>query len=195
MKKVLYQKDIFIHNKYFDRINNNKNDYDLNYLFEIAYYSLAHRYELLDYILKKAITTSIEDITLFNRYLKDYLMYDEYINHIVNSKDNFLKTCLVLYLDKSMKDELFKDNDDLINAILSSNEIDKLRITNLLNVSSFKCSDDCIKTIKSNFKDLLFEYYKSEPDYTKEIILNNYYEIIDNNQKNLEENSKILIKI
>ena len=138
MKKVLYQKDFFIHNNYFDRINNNKKDYDLNYLFEIAYYSLAHRYELLDYILKKAITTSFEDIILFKTHLKDYLMYDEYINHVVNSKDNFLKTCLVLYLEKDMKDELFKDNDDLVNTILTSKEITKLRITNLLNVSSIK---------------------------------------------------------
>ena len=185
---------ICFHNDYYDQVCNDLSKYDYNLLFEIGYMSMWHRKKIFDYLFREFLQFSYNDVMLFKSELIDCNLYEEYVNSIINGNDKFLKTCLVLYFEKDLKEELFKDNKSLVNTIIDCDEDAKLILSNLLNVSQFICDDNTIKLIKQNMSKVLYEYYKDEDEsYLKEI-LNNNFKIIDNNQEALKEEPKIILK-
>lgn len=183
--------DIYFHNDFYDMVLENPEHYKYEVVRDVAFKSIGHRKKLLDFIFKKFITISYENIILFKLELIEYGMYDEYKKNIIKGDDNFLKSCLVLYFEPDLKDELFKNNKDIVDTVVKSNENDLLKLSNLINVSQFKCDENTYSLLKEQFKNLLYSYNKNITNEEKEKLLNNYYTLMDNNQINLG-NSKIL---
>ena len=183
MKKV----EICFHNDYFDKVCDNLEKFDNNLIFEIAYMSIWHRKKILDYLFREVLHSSYEDVIMFKAELVDSGLYNDYKKSILNGNDNFLKTCLVLYFEKDLKNEIYKDNMTLVKEIVKCDEDVILILSNLLNVSQFICDDDTIKYIKNKMSKILYENYDDEYKEYLNQILDNNFNIIDNNQKALKE--------
>ena len=191
--RALTCNDIYIHNDFFDMVSEHPENYDPNLIFNICCETIVHRTKLISYLFKKAILTNNECLFQLKIELMDCNIYDEYIQNIIKSNDDFIKICLILYFEYGMKDMLFNNVMEMINAIINSPEEANLKLTNLLNISQFKCDEDTYEYLKSNFKKILFEYNKDAEVNEVNKILNNYYDFMDTNQINLG-NSKILEK-
>lgn len=183
MKKV----EICFHNDYYNQVCNNLDKYDYNLLFEICMMSTWHRKKILDYLFREVLHSSYEDVMMFKAELIDCDLYFDYKKSILNGNDNFLKTCLVLYFEKDLKDELYDDNLSLAKTIVKCDEEYLLKLSNLLNISQFICDDDTIKYIKDNISTILKNNFDDEDDTYINQILENNFKLIDNNQKTLKE--------
>ena len=183
MKKV----DIYFHNDFYDIVANDLESYDYDLLFEIAFYSLAHRKKILDYLFKVALSRSYDDVLAFKMELVDCGLYRDYKKSILNSNDNFFKSSLVLYFENDLKDKLYANNLELAKTIVDSNADYILKLSNLVNISQFVCDDDTIKYIKKQMNDILHEHNKDENEEYLNQILESNYKLIDNNQSILKD--------
>ena len=190
MEKALNKNDIYFHSDSFDMVVDNPEKYDYTVLMDVSFLSIWHRKRLLDYAFKKVITSSYNDILLFKEDLKSLNLYDYYVESIIDSDDEFLKTSLIIYLDNSLKDYLFMDNLELTNAIINSNEDYVLKLSNLLNVSQFKCDKETYDYLKENFKNILYSNNKNEEE--SKDLLNKYFKLMDKNQ--IELGNEVVLK-
>ena len=190
MKKALNRNNIYFHSDSFDFVVNNPEKYDYSVLMDVSFLSIWHRKRLLDYTFKKVIISSFNDILLFKEDLKSLNLYDYYVESIINSDDVFLKSSLIIYLDDSLKDSLFIDNLELTNAIINSNEDYVLKLSNLLNVSQFKCDKDTYDYLKENFKNIL--YSNNDDEEENKELLNKYFNLMDKNQ--IELGNEVVLK-
>lgn len=193
MKKALYKDNIYFHNDYIDMIVENPDDYDYNDIFYASVLSIVHRKKLLDYLFKQLIITSYKDVNLLREKLINQELYLEYIDSIINSNDSFLKTCLFLYFEPDLKDELFDNNNIILNTIINSNEGLKLKLSNIFNLSQYPCDEDTYSKLKKSFTDLFLDIYEDQSDEYKIKALEKYYELMDKNQTTVV-NGKILKK-
>ena len=138
MKRALNGNDLFIHNDYFDEVQENLDNYDLNEIFDLACESFVHRKVFLNYMFKKLIKMGYNEVMLLKTNLISCDLYDEFVNNIVNGNDNNLKAILVIYFEENLKDELFKDNKEIINTVASSEDNEFTKLTNLINISRFR---------------------------------------------------------
>lgn len=190
MKKV----DIYFHNDFYDIVANDLESYDYDLLFEIAFYSLAHRKKILDYLFKVALSRSYDDVLAFKTELVDCGLYRDYKKSILNSNDNFFKSSLVLYFENDLKDKLYANNLELAKTIVDSNADYILKLSNLVNISQFVCDDDTIKYIKKQMNDILREHNKDENEEYLNQILESNYKLIDNNQSILKDEKRLNYK-
>ena len=177
MKKALNRNNIYFHSDSFDFVVNNPEKYDYSVLMDVSFLSIWHRKRLLDYTFKKVIISSFNDILLFKEDLKSLNLYDYYVESIINSDDVFLKSSLIIYLDDSLKD-------------INSNEEKQLQLSNLLNVSQFKCDKDTYDYLKENFKNIL--YSNNDDEEENKELLNKYFNLMDKNQ--IELGNEVVLK-
>lgn len=182
MKKV----GIDVHNDYFDIVCDCLNEFKYEELLQICFLSVWHRKRILDYIFREVLHSSYDDVLLFKCDLIDCGFYNDYKKSILNGNDNFLKTCLVLYFENDLKDNLYKDNLSLAKTIVNCDEEYILILSNLVNVSQFICDDETIKYIKNKMSKVLRENLSYEDeDYLDQILTDNF-NIIDENQATLK---------
>ena len=193
MKNALYRENIYFHNDYIDMIVEDPDNYQYDDIFYASVLSLVHRKKLLDYLFKQLIITSYQDVTLLKEKLINQEIYIEYINSIINGNDSFLKTCLFLYFEPDLKDDLFDNNDDILNTIINANEGTKIKLSNMFNLTQFTCDKETYIKLKKHFKDLFLITYQDKSDEYKIKAISRYFELMDNNQISIG-NGKILKK-
>ena len=171
--------DFMVQNDYVDDVVKNPYDYSEEEIFFLGYFFKPMRRQIFNSLLIKCakqgnVQDFIDSLTIEG-------VYSEYIDSVHESKDDFMKLVVALFLEPEILGEWFEDEDKMVDAVINTEKYPlntKLFVFSKLSV--FDIEDETLEKIKNvsiplieKDEDLKKSLTKEQLESLKKDFLNN----------------------